>query len=105
MIVSVVKGTDGGRAELADRECHRAEQLAGVVVCSLNAFLFGNTVFSCVNEILSRALYSHNGEKTKSNCELVAVGVAKISVYSAANVLGNILAKTAAFDLRGAYYL
>ena len=64
MVVSVVKGTDGGRTELADREGHRAEKLAGIVVCCLNAFLLGNAVERCIDKILSGTLYPYHREES-----------------------------------------
>ena len=105
MVVSVIYRADGRRTELADREGHRAEKLAGSVVCSLNAFLFGNAVFRSVNEILCRTLDPYYREESESHNKLVAFCVAEVTVHRAANVLGNILAKTAALDLRGAYHL
>lgn len=103
--MSVPQSAHGGRAELAHWECHRTEKLAWIVVSCLNAFLFGNAIFRCVNEILGGTLNADHGEEPKSHNKLVALRVAKISVDRAANVFGNILANTAAFYLGSANYL
>ena len=97
MIMSVVKGTDGGRAELADGECHRAEKLAGVVVLSFHTFLFGHAVFCGIDKILSGAFNSDDGEKPESNDEFITVGITyRAAGNTAANGFGNIIALAAA---------
>jgi hypothetical protein len=79
-------------AKFTDRESHRAEDAAGIVFFRANAFLVGNTVFRCVNKILSGSYYSDYGKYTKRYCKESSVGVTKISVHSVGDILRNVSA-------------
>ena len=95
-----------GGTELVYGECHRVEQTAGIVLIGCYTFLIGNTILGCVDQILGRAHESNHREYSKTYKEIsVSVLIAKASVHSDGNALGNIAAATAAARRRTGYLL
>ena len=89
-----------GGTELVYGECHRVEQTAGIVLIGCYTFLIGNTILGCVDQILGRAHESNHREYSKTYKEIsVSVLIAKASVHSDGNALGNIAAATASAPL------
>jgi hypothetical protein len=70
-------------AKLAGWERHRAEYAARIVLFNRNAFLFGNAVFGCLDQILCRANNANNRKDTERNREITLTA----SSLSAANTL------------------
>ena len=93
-------------------ERHRTEYTARIVFLYGNTFLFGNTVFGCLNEILRGAHNANDREDAERNGE-VAFSVSIISTAKAQRCfeaskygLGNIafVAATTAFAFADTFY-
>ena len=54
-----------GWTKFGSRKCHIAKYSTGVVVFSGNAYFVRNTIFGCVDKILSWSYNSYNGKNSK----------------------------------------
>ena len=95
-----------GRAEFVYGECHCIEKTAGIVLAGSYAFLIGNAIFGSTYKILSGADYPYHREDSEAyKQESLAIFIAKASVKSRSNELGNVSATTARAAGRTAYLL
>ena len=56
-----------GRAKFTYGKCHVTEHSAGVLLAGLNAFLIGNTILSCLNQVLRRTHDAYDRENTQGH--------------------------------------
>ena len=85
-----------GRAEFCSRERHILEDGAGVIFLGRYAFLIGNAVFGCVDEILCGANDANDREDAKRDGEISSRAVNESSVDLCGDRLGNVCTATAA---------
>ena len=78
-----------GGIKFIHRECHVLEHLAGIICRRGNTFLFGNSVFRTVDEILRRTLNTYDREEAERDGQHLGGGLT-----------ANSAAKTTANDIR-----
>ena len=92
------------RAEFVYRERHTVEQTARIVFVHFLTYLFWDTVFYCIYQILCRTFDADYREESQGDNQFVSFGVADVAAGNgAANSLGNFItatAATAAFVIR-----
>ena len=84
------------RAKFRSRKRHGSKERARIVFLGRDAFLIGNTVLCCVNEVLCRAHYSYHREYTQGNGKITSVVIGKSSVYTRRYGFRDIVAATTA---------
>lgn len=84
--------------KLSDRERHRAEERARIILLCRNAFLVGNDVFARADEIFGGANETNDRKDPEGNEQNVATrrAIGERSVEAAAQCLGNVRASAAA---------
>ena len=85
-----------GRAEFCSRERHILEDGAGVILLGRYAFLIGNAVFGCVDEILCGANDANDREDSERYGKISSLAVNKSAVDLRGDRLGNVCTATAA---------
>ena len=88
-------GSKIGQTKFLGRKRHITECSAGVIVIRGNAFLFGDTIFCCINNILCCSYESYYRENTQGNGNISSLGITEGSIYRCGNSGGDIVAATA----------
>ena len=90
-----------GRAKFTHGERHTAEHSAGIVIARLDAFLIGNAILGCLNEILGGTNDANDRENAERNGEITAhVTIHKRTTHTPCYLIGDLAAATATTAIR-----
>lgn len=91
-----LRGHVAGRTEFCGWERHILEDGAGVILLGRYAFLVGNAVLGCVDEILCGTNDANDRENTERYCEVSSLAVNESAIDLRGDRLGNIGTATTA---------
>jgi hypothetical protein len=90
-----------GGTKFAHGECHTAEHSTRVVVARLDAFLVGNTILGCLNEILGGTNDTNDRENAERYGKIAThVTIHKRATHAPCHLIGNLAAATATTAIR-----
>jgi hypothetical protein len=85
-----------GGTKFSCGKCHASEYCARIVVLGRNTFLFGNTIFGCMDKVLSGSDYANNREESERYGYISSFSIRQTSIHSSRNRLWDIVAAATA---------